>query len=122
MNPLSHPHGTSSPIGNVDNYMQNSSTTMSWEVLCDDNHLYPNIELLRQLEQSMEFGNLNDDDNDDWSQPDENNINENDDRRIHPKNHTSASVAQQVPEIISSVQTIWKVRCLYLVRLLMSFV
>jgi hypothetical protein len=117
------PHNTNNTTSSIiDNYMQNSSTTMSWEVLYDDHQhpLHPNIELLRQLEQSMEFGNINDDDDDDdWSQPDDHN-NKND-RRINPTSTTSNSVPQQ-PEQFSSLQTLWKVRFLYLVRFVVIIV
>ena len=108
----------------MDNDMQNSSTAMSLEVvLGDDNseHLNPNMEVLRQLGQSMEFGKLNDDD-DDWSQSDDDKNNKND-RRInlnHSSHHTSKSIEQRL-EKFSSVQKLWKVRFLYLVRLLSQF-
>jgi hypothetical protein len=116
---MNYPHqrNTNSPIQMVDNHMQNSSTTTSWEVLCDDFH--PNIDLLRQLEQSMQFHDLNDDDDegDDYSQQDDDN-HESGRQGIHQKKsmyHNSTNVAH-IPEIVSPEQSLWKIRFLRLVR------
>ena len=101
---------TGSPIGND---MHQSSSTVSWEVLCDDVH--PNIDLMRQLEQSMQFHDLDEDD--DWSEPDHAN-DEVGHQRITLKNsmNHNSSAMTQIPDIDSPVQTMWKARCDCLVR------
>jgi hypothetical protein len=119
-----HPNSSTHTSSNiVENDMQNSFTTTSWAVLCNDAAVdkhHPNIELLRQLEQSMEFGSVNDDDDDDdddddvdndWSQSDDDN-----DQNIYSKrhHHKTKSITTTIDE--NNLSTLWKARCLYLVR------
>ncbi len=92
--------------------MHNSSTTLSWEVLCPTDENHPNIDILQELEQSMHFQNQHDDD---WSE-DDNNSNECHDNEVGgPSMHHHKSKSKS-PEIVSPGQTVWKVRFLYLVR------
>ena len=117
---MNHPtqNNTNTPIRIVDNDLQSSLTTTSWEVLCDD--LHSNIDLLRQLEQSMQLQD-NDDDDDGWSQADDNNDNNNNKngrQRINEKNsmHQKPKNGEQTPEAVSPEQSMWKIRFLRLVR------
>ena len=92
--------------------MHNSSTTLSWEVQCATDENLPNIDILRELEQSMQFQNQYDDD---WSEDENKNHechdNEVDGQSLHHHKSKSAS-----PVIVSPGQRVWKVRFLYLVR------